>query len=168
MPSKKPRFTVLRDTAEHEGHGWNFAPSQVCSGTVERNLFTGDYSLDGLEQEKIFVVERKGSLSEFYGNLTNDWTRFNDELQRLDEFKFPYLVLEFLPGDITWFPRGSGIPRGVIRMSNPPDFIIRKLWEIELKHKTRVMFVGKYSERYMLSLFKRMAELYSDKLLCPV
>ena len=169
MPTRKskkegpPRYTVLRDTGEHKGKGWWFEPSQACAGTEKANLFTGDYSLAGYYEAKAFVVERKGKVSEFVGNLTNKekWDDFKQELERLEEFALPFVVCEFPYSLLVTYPRGSDVPRRVwpkIRVS--PQFLVKRFWEIQVRFKTRFIFTDGDGRDAASSLFKRITELW--------
>ena len=158
--TKKP-FTVLRDTSEKEGRGWWFEPTEACAGTVERNLYTADYSIEGYYDNKLFVVERKGSVAEFVANISQKekWHDFKDELQRLEEFRFPYVICEFPFSLLETYPVGSNIPKRlwpIIRVK--PDFIVRRFLEIQMKFKTRFLFADGGGERVAMSLFKRIVE----------
>jgi hypothetical protein len=52
-------------------------------------LYTGDYSVRGLEE--VFAVERK-SLADLAGSLTRERDRFMREMHRLRRYRFPYLL----------------------------------------------------------------------------
>lgn len=137
------QFTVLRDTNEHEGRGWWFTAGGWCAGTVERNLYTGDYSVDGYYDNKLFVIERKGSVTEFVANITQKekWDDFKQELERLEEFRHPFVVCEFPFALLRDYPRGSGIPQkmwGKIRVK--PQFLLKRVEEIWLRFKTKFVF----------------------------
>lgn len=150
------KYKVIRDSSEKEGHGWLFAPSKVCLGTEVRSLYTADYTIVGHEES--FVIERKGSVAEFYGNLFEE--RFIDELERLDQFVHPFAVLEFTMSDILSFPYGSGIPKRLWRkLRNKGPFILKTLLEFELRYKTRFILAGKKGKEVAQSLFKRILEL---------
>lgn len=165
MTSPERKYRVLRDTGEKKGKGWKFNKSEHCSGTVLKNLYTADYSLDGFYDNKLFAIERKGSIAEFAANLTNKekWDDFKQELERLEEFRHPYLVLEFDLSRLMQYPVGSGIPPYLwktLRVKAP--FLQRRVHEIELQFKTRVCFWGTGAKEHVLSLFKRMIERYPD------
>lgn len=158
------RYLVLRDTGEKEGHGWQFEEnSQYCRGTVKKNLYTGDYSLEGYYHNKLFVIERKGSVNEFVGNITQKekWDDFKDELQRLEEFRLPFVVCEFPLGLIKTYPQGSNIPRGKwgqIRVK--PQFLLKRLEEIWVHFKTKFIFAEtpELARDIASGLFKRVVE----------
>lgn len=157
----EPSYRVLRDTSEKKGHGWVFDAKDRCLGTVEQNLYTGDYSLEGYYHNKLFVVERKGSVAEFAGNLTKKekWDDFRQELERMEEFRWPFLVLEFSPQLLKQFPAGSGIPKHLWKhVKLTGQFLMRRLCEIELKYKTKVVFIDGLGKEYASSLFKRVTE----------
>ncbi len=150
------RYRVIRDTREKVGQGWEFVGSTRCSGTTIRKLDTGDYTLEKLETA--FVIERKGSLSEYAGNLFEK--RFENELVRLDTFEFPFLVLEFSLEALMRFPEGTGIPKYKWRyLRVTPSLLLKRHQEIQLQHpRLHVEFVGPHGKEYASSLFKRMAE----------
>lgn len=161
---EKPKYEVLRDTREKEGKGWLFDPSTSCLGTSVVTLDTGDYSIRGAYENKLFVIERKGSVSELVGNLTNKekWAAFQAELARLDEFTHPFVVCEFPLSLIRCFPKGSGVPvraRGRFRIS--PQFLLMRLEEIWLRHKARWVFADGdgLGKEIASGLFKRLLPL---------
>lgn len=162
-PKPEPfKYTVLRDTSEKDTYGWLFEPSECCLGTVERNLYTADYSLDGYYDNNFFVIERKASPAEFAANLTNKekWDDFKQELERLEAFAHPFIFLEFTFQDVVLFPRGSGIPPYLWRkLRVSAAFFQRRLDEIDLRYKTKIRFVGKDGKRAAAGLFKRIIEL---------
>lgn len=156
-----PKYLVLRDTGEHEGHGWTFPASDTCLGTAKRNLYSGDYSLEGYYDNKTFVIERKGSVSEFVANITQKekWADFKDLLGRLEGFLFPFIVCEFPFSLIESYPRGSSIPPHLwdqIRVT--PQYLVKRLWEIQLHFKTPILFCDRGGLAAASSLFKRIVE----------
>lgn len=171
MPKKKatvekPKFLVLRDTAEHEGKGWYFSESEDCLGTIPKNLYTGDYSLEGFYDNKTFVIERKGNVTEFIGNITNKekWDDFKQELERLEEFVHPFIICEFPYSLIERFPMGSGMPRRAMdQVRVRPAFLVKRLWEIQMAFKTKILFADAGGQAAAFSLFKRMVEKYGDR-----
>lgn len=157
-PAPKPSFTVIRDTREHEGHGWDFPANEStgCAGTVLGALPTGDYSLKGYQ--KILSIERKLSTAEFGQNLTQE--RFTRELQRLQEFEYAYVILEFTAQDVNNFPAGSGIPRSrwrYIRMT--PDYFWKRLVELMMEFKGIQFILAGDSGQYVAeTIFKWVAK----------
>jgi len=149
------QYQVIRDTRERDEKGWWFPEKDRCLGTVEEMLPTGDYSLKGFE--KVFVIERKGCISEFAKNLVQD--RFHDELYRLDKFEHPFLVLEFEMSDVVNWPKTSGIPPAKQRfMRMTPQFVMQRVCELQLEHRARIIFAGKFGRHFASSLFKRIIE----------
>ena len=65
-------YLVIKDTREKQG--WDFPQSHSCVGTSIEKLDTGDYTIDG--HRDTLCVERKGSVSEFAGNLVQEKERF--------------------------------------------------------------------------------------------
>jgi|TARA_R100000900_G_scaffold137044_1_gene115302 ERCC4-type nuclease len=150
------KYTVIRDTREHNDKGWLFDTSARCDGTSTSKLDTGDYSIEGLED--IFCIERKGSVSEFARNVTEN--RFERELERLESFKYPFIILEFEMSDIIDYPKNSGIPyrqRNQLRFKGP--FILKRLLEFQMKYKTKILLCGRRGKEVASSIFKRVLEI---------
>jgi hypothetical protein len=146
-------YTVIRDSREKLG--WTFEQSQGCAGTVIKALKTGDYTLKGLE--KIFVVERKLSVSEVAKNILEK--RFEAELIRMDKIPLSFIIFEFTVDDIMKWPLGSGIPRAQqMNMKITNYFILRRLMEIQVQHNAKFIFAGQYAKEVTASLFKRVYE----------
>src|SRR5262245_15949568 len=161
QPSESGKYLVLRDN--NEKLGWIFDPSSYCAGTVEKNLYTGDYSLDGYYDNKLFVIERKGSVTEFVANITNKekWDDFKDELQRLEEFRWPFVVCEFPFSLLKTYPRGSSIPQSRWpQVKTSPQFLLKRVEEIFLHFKTKFIFADTptLAREVASGLFKRVVE----------
>lgn len=146
-------YEVVRDTREQEG--WDFVPSENCVGTFIEKLDTGDYSIRGYED--IFTIERKGKISEFVTNINEK--RFDDELKRLDEFKHPFVILEFTMDDVMNWPISAKLPPSITaKMRVSKYFLLKKINEYMVRHKAKIIFAGKYGKEFAASLFKRMVE----------
>lgn len=152
-------FLVIRDTREKPEHGWEWIKSKECDGTQIRKLDSGDYSLEGLEET--LSIERKGSISEWVGNLFDDG-RLERELERLQLFKHSYVFLEFDFKDLMNYPYSSGIPKNkwrYIKVRGP--LVLKKTVELMVKYnKTQFIFCGKFGKDIALSIFKRIYDKY--------
>ena len=95
MAGKAPAYTVIKDTREQDGYTFEAFTGRYtsCKGMIVEKLDTGDYSLEGLEDR--LCIERKGRISELAINLGKDKARFMREIERMKEFEFRFLVLEF-------------------------------------------------------------------------
>lgn len=141
-PKPRTPWTVVRDTSEKEGHGWwwDEDPETGCQGTVMRSLDTGDYSLVGYES--VLTIERKRNTGEFAQNVTQ--ARFDRELDRLDDFPLPFLILEFTGDDLSNFPANSGVPHNRWRyLRTTPDFLWKKYVEYDCTRKVKILLAGK-------------------------
>lgn len=126
-------FNVIIDTREQQP--WEFTSSSIDS-TIRQKLDTGDYSIAGLEN--VLCIERKKSVSEIATNITTD--RFKNELERMAQFKYKFLILEFNYSDIDLYPEYSGLPKATIakiRVRGP--FIMKFLSEIQVKYNIHVL-----------------------------
>ena len=167
------KYTVVRDTREKEEKGWWFTPSERCAGTQEEKLDVGDYSIRGLE--KFVTIERKGSVAEFCGNLTQ--ARFvapydakkklsrQSEFVRLEAVTHPFLILEFDIDDLLRYPYIDAIPNRVrryIRFKGPAAF--KKVIELQMQYRTHIIFAGKSRGKDVAaSIFKRIIEEVESK-----
>ena len=155
------RFTLVRDSREKAGQGWDFPAGEFWAGTEVRGLQTGDYTLVGYEH--LFRVERKGSAGEFWGNLTNKtkWANFKAEMERLEEFPAAFLVLEFSMPDVVGFPKG--LPWGVRRkMRVTRGYFLRRFLELQMTYRTKVVMAGPEGREVFTSLTKRVVERWPD------
>lgn len=157
------KYTIIRDTREQENNGWEFNPSDdnIFASTITDTVKTGDYVVKGYED--IFTIERKGRLSEFATNINEG--RFEQELIRMDAFLFPFIILEFEINDIlvNW-PHNAGIPKdkqSLIKTNK--KFILKRMNEMLISHKTKIIFAGRHGKQEAISLIKRFIELYVEK-----
>lgn len=145
------RYEVIRDTREQTG--WWFRETDKCFGTTEETLKTGDYTIRGFEDR--FVIERKGCSGEFAQNILQD--RFERELERLEEFQWPFLILEFSMSDIMQYPKNSGLPYYVQKKSKiSPSLILSRLLDYQLKYKTKIILAGSAGEEIATRLFLKL------------
>ena len=148
---------IKRETREKDNHGWYF-PNQKKFQVVDTKLDTGDYTIAGFEKD--FIIERKGSLSEFASNVNQ--ARFHNELERLETFRWPFIILEFTMEDLWNWPLNCGIPKEKIKEINTTNkFLLLRLNEFCLRYKTKIILAGKQGEEEALSLMKRVLE-YED------
>lgn len=161
------KYTVVRDTREKEGQGWVFTPNERCAGTVIKKLGVGDYSLEGYEN--LFTIERKGSVAEFCANLNQDRfiADFNpnktsdkqSEFNRLQTIVYPYILLEFEVSDLLKYPDIPEIPKFLRKKIRFKGYAaLKKVIELEMKYKTRIIFCGDKGKEVASSIFKRMIE----------
>lgn len=152
------QYTVIRDTREKPDHGWLWAKSKYCQGTINKKLDQGDYAIDGYED--YMIIERKGSVSEWAGNLGVQWDRFERELERSRHIKNVWIVLEFDMRDIMNFPVGSGIPKrkwASLRFKGP--FVLKRTLEIMSKYpNVSIVLAGGSGKEVASSIFKRTTE----------
>ena len=164
---KLSKYRVVRDTREKIDQGWMFIESERCSGTRVEKLDVGDYSLSGFE--KLVTIERKGSVSEFCGNLTQE--RFvgsydpkksfdkQAEFIRLEAITWPFIILEFTLEELLKYPDIPGIPprlRKTIRFKG--SAALKKIIELQMMYKTKILFCGNKGKEVASSIFKRVVE----------
>ena len=85
------KYTVIKDTREQDG--WFFSSNDKCAGMEIGTLHTGDYTMKGFED--VVCIERKASVSEIAMNLGRKKKPFQEEMERMRDFQFSFLILEF-------------------------------------------------------------------------
>ena len=152
-------FNIIVDTREQTP--WTFSSASV--GEIKhQKLDTGDYSIEGLED--VLCIERKKSVAEIAGNVTDK--RFTRELERMAKFRFKFLILEFDYYSIDIFPQGSGIPKpqqAKIKISG--SYIMKVLSEIQTKYDIHVVTCmnDKYAEHVAINIMKRVSEIIENE-----
>jgi ERCC4-type nuclease len=94
-------ITIVRDTREKKPYGFG----DYSVSTVDKTLETGDYTVEGHENE--FAIERK-TKSDFLSSITHDRDRFENEFKRASELDRPLVVLVESP--LIHFERGYYYP----------------------------------------------------------
>ena len=152
------RFTVIKDTREQDG--WTFGAGKSCAGMDIGTLKTGDYTMRGYEN--ILTIERKGSVAEFAANITQE--RFVRELERMRDYEFAFIVLEFTLDDIMRFPYGAGLPKSKIpfvRVRGP--FILRRLMEFQINDPVKIILAGRHGMDVAHHIFRRVLDAKSPQ-----
>jgi ERCC4-type nuclease len=154
----KYTFNIIVDTREQKP--WAFAS---CN-TVKKKLDTGDYSIEGLEH--LLCIERKNSVSEIANNISEN--RFKDEIERMHNYLYKFILLEFNLQDVLNYPRGSSVPPKLwSKIKIRPPYILKFLTELQTKHDIHVIFCDNpiAAEEMAFSIIKRIHEAHMyDKL----
>ncbi len=146
---------VIKDTREKkQGNGWFFDNMEI------KTMKTGDYTLAGYEDS--FVIERKCSTGEVAKNIVEE--RFVRELERMENFKWPFIILEFDMVDLTHFPENSGIPKDMWpKLRINAGFILKKICEYQIKYKTKILFASKYGKQFAEQIFREILRFNETK-----
>jgi len=122
---------IIIDTREQKP--WEF-PEHT---TIASKLDAGDYSVEGLED--MLCIERKRNVAEFANNIVEK--RYDDWTQRMSQYKYKFLILEFPLSYVYSFPRNSGMPKYLWNKSRiSSKFIIKKLTELQIYKDIHVLF----------------------------
>lgn len=150
-------FNVIVDTREKEP--WRITASTVNS-VISKKLDTGDYSIEGFEDK--VCIERKRSVSEFAANVTQK--RFKNELERMRDYEYKYLIFEFGMQDVLDYPVGSGIPMGRWKkLKTRGPYILKCISQIQVAYDVHVIYAGNASnaEYAATNIMKRIYERLS-------
>jgi ERCC4-type nuclease len=146
------KFKVIIDTREQQP--WQFERTVA----EHKKLDTGDYSVQGYEH--LLCIERKKSVSEIANNITE--SRFKDVIERMNNYKYSFLMLEFSLNDIYRYPVGSNVPKHMWnKLKISPGFIIKNLLELQLKNNIKILFCDNpvNASKMALSLMKKVFEI---------
>jgi len=124
-------------------------------------LHTGDYTLKGYED--IVCVERKASVSEIAMNLGRKKKPFQEEIERMKDFHFSFLILEFDMNDVLKYPEGSRVPKNArSKVKVTGKYLLKCLMEFEIWYDTKIIFCGNKQNAFLVtnSIFKRLTELF--------
>lgn len=181
MSNKIPNYTVIKDTREQDG--WFFTKYDRCEGMEVGTLHTGDYTLK--DYEDIICIERKASVSEIAINLGKKKQAFYNEMERMTDFKFRYILLEFSASDIIGYPENLlseedkqnyelykkgeiAKPKGkrfdiVEQTKISGRYLIKALMEISIRYDINVVFCDNKYNAFLIcnSIFKRLNELFN-------
>ena len=133
------KYTVIKDTREKTG--WDFDFYEKCEGVLKQGLKTGDYTAVGLEDH--LRIERKASTAEIALNLGRKREQFDAEMERIQEFRWKYIVCEFSEDTVMSFPQGSTIPKARwrhLRMNG--KFMRKRLYNFETKYGVEIIFTN--------------------------
>jgi len=150
MAKKKKyrKFTIIRDSREKSGCGWNFRASANCKEVIIKKLDTGDYSLEGYED--LIMIERK-SIPDLWGSLGQWRERFMKEMDRALEYPVRYLVIEGTLADIN---------KGFRYSKLSPEYILATLTSLEVKYGIHVVFTNKRQDIARAYVRKLLAKLF--------
>ena len=152
---KKYSFNVIIDTREQKP--WAFAG---CN-TINKKLDTGDYSIEGLEN--LLCIERKNSVSEIANNISE--SRFKAEIERMNDYLYKFILLEFSLQNVLDYPVNSNVPRRLWdKIKIRPAFILKFLTELQTKHNINVVFCDNpaAANQMAFSIIKRVNEMHGN------
>lgn len=160
-----------------------FGKYDKCDGMDVGTLHTGDYTLKGYED--IVCVERKASVSEIGMNLGRKKRAFFDEMDRMKDFHFRYLLLEFSASDVVDYPmsllddedkknyelyKNGQIKKPIGKRFDIVEqtklsgkYLIKSLMEISIRRDINVVFCDNKHNAFIIcnSIFKRLNELFN-------
>ena len=97
---------ILQDTREKIP--WNFISYNKCKGQIIRGLSEGDYTIENYLH--LICIERKRSVLELANNLGRKYSQFKNELSKLQQYRFRYVICEFPEQELLIYPTGCKLP----------------------------------------------------------
>lgn len=153
---------IIEDSSEKIP--WNFTIYSSCAGQERGNVETGDYTIKGLESQ--VALERKASTAELCLNLGVKYKNFLAEFERMQHYRFRYLVCEFPIENIYEFPKNSGIPPykwKYLRMNG--KFILSRITSLCETYGVEYYFCDNRSaaEAKAIQLLEQVYEIYQQE-----
>lgn len=145
---------ILQDTKEKLP--WSLARYDQCAEQKPTHLTEGDYTIE--EYPYLIAIERKRSVSEIANNLGLKWTQFKNEMEKLKQYRFRYVVCEFSESEVINYPHSAKLPRAVkkkIRMSG--KFLLKRISELEETYGIKFIYCGNRDTAQ-----KKAMELFAD------
>jgi ERCC4-type nuclease len=149
------KYKVIVDTRERAEYRWWFDPDDCCEGSELLKLDTGDYSIKGMEH--LLSIDRKRNTAEISQNIVD--SRFFDELERMQVFKYKAIVCEFNMFAIMNFPYSSGIPNNKLKnIKITSKLILSKIAYIQAQYNIPFIFCDnrEYAMIYSQAFFKKV------------
>jgi hypothetical protein len=96
-------------------------------------------------------------------NLGRKKKPFQEEMERMKDFQFSFLICEFDMDDVLKYPEGSRVPhkaRSKVRVTG--KYLLKCLMEFQIWYDTKIIFCGDKKNSFLVcnSIFKRLNELF--------
>lgn len=151
--NKKPP-TICVDTREKLG--WSFVAAtnaNKISGISIETLKEGDYCIK--ENPELVIIERKRNVDELYLNFVNHMDRIEDEMKRLQKYKFRYIIVEQ-----TWDALYNEANFRYLKKAKKwaGSMILGRLIYLMNTYNVHVIFAGQYAENTACSILLKHYE----------
>ena len=146
----RPKLTIIKDTREQQGY--SFANIKPKPEIINEGLKSGDYSIQGMEDE--VAIERK-SKADAFQSFGRNRKRFERELVRLSKMSFAAVVIE-----ADWAEVLNNPPKRT-RLSPKVLFVSRIAWEQRYGIHFWFCFNREFAEKTTYRILERF---YLDKI----
>lgn len=153
---------ILQDTREKQP--WSFVSYDNCTAQKTQHLDEGDYTIE--EIPLLISIERKKSVTELANNLGRKYSQFQNEMDRLQKYRFRYVLCEFTQEQMLIYPTGSKLPKRLfrkIRMSG--KFLQHRVNELIDKYGIEFIFCENRFEAQekAMQLLLKAKEIYEEE-----
>lgn len=155
-PSKYPPPTIVVDTREKQPFEFKWAVShKQIEPLVFQKVDAGDYTIK--ETPNVVTIERKKTLGELYNNLIgkDKYERFIRELERMQEYKHKFVVIEQLWADL-WDERNFKFARRNKHWAGA--MVLGHIINLQADYGVHFIFAGEYAEQLSLKLLVKHYE----------
>lgn len=151
---KEERIPIIVDTREKQPLFLHDNKDFIVTSAA---LKTGDYTIDGLD--KLVVIERKKSANELYANFTKYRKRFYAEIDRMQEYRFRFIVIES-----TWAelldPFSYKCPMS--KRKSAVGIVVSSLLNLVILHDIKIIMAGSKARTMITRLIKKIYEYYQQ------
>ena len=148
---------IVQDTREKEP--WQLTTFAECEEQIVKTVSTGDYIIKG--KETLITIDRKKSPTELANNLGMHIKRFENEMERMQEYTYRYIICEFPYEKLLKFPYGCGLPKFLTkRIRVRGKFLIKQAKRLADKYGVEFIFCASREEAQerAIALFKGALE----------
>lgn len=140
----KDKPLIWRDTREQKG--WELEGYPV----EDKGLSVGDYQIANSD---LLVIERKGTVSEFWKDLVMNRKKFFQKTENMCIFQRSAIICEFSYGDLATKPP-------FFKKNISPFYVMKLVWELYIKYNVPTFcFDNKeLAQSFVKSLIKRASE----------
>ena len=153
---------ILQDTKEKLP--WSFASYEYCDEQKPTHLEEGDYMVEGCPL--LIAIERKRSVPELANNLGLKYTQFKNEMERLQKYRFRYVICEFSESEVINYPHTSKLPMAVkAKIRTSGKFLIKRISYLIDTYGIQFLYCGNRSsaQRKAMELLINATNIYDQE-----
>lgn len=159
MDEDKEKLKIIVDTRERQPF-WEAGKEYDDLIIIRKKLESGDYAIEGLENK--LVVERKKGPVELYMNFTRQRDRFFNTVNRMQDVKHKYLVIESTMDEIA-----NPLSYRYMKQAgnkNASTMVMSTLISLCVLNNIHVIFAGKTARSFVKKLFMKFSEYHKKEL----
>jgi ERCC4-type nuclease len=158
------KFTVVKDTREKVGKGFQWRACSWCYGTHYDTVHTGDYTIK--EVPGLVTVERKASIYELISNmlLKDPRRRLFAEFKRMEEeYRWRFVVIEADFNELFAYASWKFV-RSARTKRDGPNTILGSIVSAQLKYGIQFVWAGSHGREVTAKVLRKAYEYHLEEL----